>query len=189
MTRDKISFFASHFYERGQRVKLNYEGQVAEDNLIFDSNFESANLLAVFKVILYFTKVGEDSYDLVLQNDTNSGGYTQWFNFKVSCGFWKGTVTFNIVNFVLLPYIKYKKRALYKQGMKPLARSIYDKDWKRSCYNCEYYSNQMRMQARKGKYYKTLSFKYDFNFDNDTVQFSSCFPYSYTTLCNWLNGL
>ena len=86
--------------------------------------------------------------------------------------------------------IKYKKKALYKSGMKPLARSlIYDKDWKRSSYACEYYANEMRIEGRKSKYYKTLGFKYDFNFDNDTVQFCSCFPYTYTTLCNWMSSL
>ena len=93
MLRDKVSFYASHFYQRADKDKLVYEGQLFEDNLIFDSGFETANLLAVFKM-------GENKYDLVMQNDTNSGGYTQWFNFKVSNGKWRGTVTFNIVNFV-----------------------------------------------------------------------------------------
>ena len=74
--------------------------------------------------------------------------------------------------------------------MKPLARSLVnDKNWKRSFHGIEYFANEMRMEGRKGKYYKTLSFKYDFNFNNDNVQFSSCYPYSYADLCHWLQTL
>ena len=47
-----------------------------------------------------------------MQNDTNTGGYTQWFNFKVSNGKWKGTITFNLVNFVKM-IIFSTKRKLY----------------------------------------------------------------------------
>ena len=47
-------------------------------------------------------QLGEDKYHLVLQNDTNSGGYTQWFNFRVSNGKRRGSVTFSIVNLVSL---------------------------------------------------------------------------------------
>ena len=72
--------------------------------------------------------------------------------------------------------------------MKPLTRSlVYDKDWKRSSYNCNYYVNEMKIEGRKGKYYKTLTFRYDFNFENDTVQFCPCFPYTYSMLCNWIS--
>ena len=46
------------------------------------------------------TKTGEDMYDLVLHNDTNSSGYTQWFNFIVSNGGKAGTLCFRIINFV-----------------------------------------------------------------------------------------
>jgi hypothetical protein len=35
-----------------------------------------------------------------MQNDTNSSGYTQWFNFIANNHFFKGCVKFNIVNFV-----------------------------------------------------------------------------------------
>ena len=59
--------------------------------------------------------MGEDVYDLVMQNDSNSGGYTQWFNFKVSNGKWKGTVTFNIVNFVYMSIFSTKRRLCTKR--------------------------------------------------------------------------
>ena len=45
------------------------------------------------------------------------------------------------------------------------------------------------MQARKAKYYKILSFKYDFNFENDRVQFCSSYPYSTQTLEKFVNGI
>lgn len=41
----------------------------------FDSRFECGNLL-------YAYRVNENEYDLVLQNDTNTKGYNQWFYFS-----------------------------------------------------------------------------------------------------------
>lgn len=49
--------------------------------------------------------------------------------------------------------------------------------------------NQIQMEGRKAKYYKTLSFKYDFVFENDTVQFCSIFPYSYDNLNSFVKEL
>lgn len=81
-----------------------------------------------------------------MQNDINSGGYTQWFNFMVGNGEFKGTIKFNIVNFVPNTLIQYKKDSLFKSGMKPLTKSIvYDKSWKRNCHNVEYYTSEIRM--------------------------------------------
>lgn len=53
----------------------------------------------------------------------------------------------------------------------------------------EYYINEFKMEGRKRKYYKTLSFNYDFIFANDTVQFSSVYPYSYERLFNWVKDI
>ena len=44
--------------------------------LEFDSKFESGNLATAIYV-------SPQEYDLTLQNDTNTRGYTQWFYFKV----------------------------------------------------------------------------------------------------------
>lgn len=44
--------------------------------LIFESRFESGNLLAAIKIT-------DNEYDLVLQNDINTNGHTQWFFFRV----------------------------------------------------------------------------------------------------------
>ena len=49
----------------------------AEDRtLLFESRFESGNLdIAV--------KVSDSEYNLILQDDVNTNGYTQWYFFKV----------------------------------------------------------------------------------------------------------
>lgn len=61
--------------------------------LEFDSRFESGNLLSAFRK--------EDNvYDLILENDINTKGNTQWFFFLVKNTRRGETVTFNIMNFV-----------------------------------------------------------------------------------------
>lgn len=61
--------------------------------LVFDSKFESGNLYAVFSR-------QENVYDLVMQNDINTKGYTQWFFFSVTNTRVNQMARFNIVNFV-----------------------------------------------------------------------------------------
>ena len=55
--------------------------------------------------------MGEDNYDLILQNDTNTKGYNQWFYFSFEFGSVR-EVSFNIVNFI-------KKKSLFSLGVKP----------------------------------------------------------------------
>jgi hypothetical protein len=45
-------------------------------------------------------KISEDEYDLVMQNDSNTGGYTQWFNFMIGNRKRRGTIKLRIINFV-----------------------------------------------------------------------------------------
>ena len=45
--------------------------------LVFESRFESGNLLASMKV-------SDSEYDMFLQNDINTNGHTQWYFFRVS---------------------------------------------------------------------------------------------------------
>ena len=45
-------------------------------------------------------KTGENQYDLILQNDLNTCGYTQWFYFVVKNSDKNRTCRFNIVNLV-----------------------------------------------------------------------------------------
>lgn len=64
-----------------------------DSTLIFESRFESGNLLAA-------SKKEENQYQLILQNDTNTNGYNQWFYFRVSNTKKSTKVKFNIINLV-----------------------------------------------------------------------------------------
>ena len=81
---------------------IPFQKQIASDDftLEFDSVFESGNLAVAIKV-------SENEYNLILQNDINTNGHTQWFYFKVKSKFKKRTaVKFNLINL-------YKPKSLY----------------------------------------------------------------------------
>ena len=62
-------------------------------------------------------KVGPFEYNLLLSNDFNTKGHTQWFYFKVVSKLPRGQVIkFNIVNLT-------KPTSLYSYGMKPCVYS------------------------------------------------------------------
>jgi hypothetical protein len=154
----------------------NYKIEGPEDKtLLFESRFESGNLYLA-------TKVSEQEYDLLMQNDTNTVGHTQWFYFKVQntrAGF---PVKFNILNYN-------KPDSMFNYGMKV---SVYSEriaeeketGWHRACTDISYFKNQVRKDFQFTRYYNTLTFTYEFEYDNDTVFFAYCFPYSYTDLQN-----
>ena len=75
-------------------IKPYYQLTSPEDNtLIFESRFESGNLCMAIKL-------SEWEYDLLMQNDINTEGYTQWFYFRVTNTKACSSVKFNILNFV-----------------------------------------------------------------------------------------
>lgn len=86
----------------GMNPKIKHEN----DELIFDSNFESGNLDMVIK-----TK--PLNYDLYMRVDTNTRGHHQWFYFSIETPktFEHQTVTFRVVNFT-------KPQSLYTSGMR-----------------------------------------------------------------------
>ena len=53
--------------------------------------------------------------------------------------------------------------------------------WHRACTDINYFKNNIRKGETK-RFYYTLTFTYDFEYDNDTVFFAYCFPYSYKDL-------
>ena len=75
--------------------------------LVFESRFESGNLALASKVKLFYVKiyfwikVSDNEYNLLLQNDTNTDKYSQWFFFQVTNTVKGMNVTFNILNYVL----------------------------------------------------------------------------------------
>lgn len=81
-----------------------------DPTLIFESRFESGNLLVAIQV-------SEDEYDLVLQNDINTNGHTQWYFFRVANTRKGHKVRFNIINLA-------KPDSLYNQGMRVLSYSM-----------------------------------------------------------------
>jgi len=81
------------------------------NTLEFDSVFESGNLAIAIKV-------EDNEYNLLLQNDLNTNGHTQWFYFRVKSNFnKKTTVKFNILNL-------YKPKSLFQYGMRILTLDV-----------------------------------------------------------------
>ena len=152
-----------------------------DTTLIFESRFESGNLFAAFKI-------SENYYQLVVQNDTNTNGYSQWFFYRVAGGRKGQIVYFNIINLM-------KEYSLFNKGMKV---SIYSekkadkekKGWDKGGINIEYYRNSLFKYVREQKRsLSSLSFSYEFEYDNDTVYFANTVPYTYTDLFKELNDL
>ena len=154
-----------------------------DNTLIFESRFESGNLLAAFRT------EDENSYQLYLQNDTNTTGYIQWFFFRVTNTKKGRKVNFNIINML-------RKTCIYNHGLKIMTYSTMAAQkenigWHRDCYNSIYYSNNLFVynnnNASKKRNLHSLSFDYEFKYDNDTVYFANCIPYFYSTLMKELN--
>lgn len=77
-----------------ERMEPYYQPTSPRDTtLVFESRFESGNLCMAIKVSKW-------EYDLLMQNDVNTEGYTQWFYFQVSNTTAKSSIKFNIINFV-----------------------------------------------------------------------------------------
>ncbi|CAG9335829.1 unnamed protein product [Blepharisma stoltei] len=163
-------------------VKCEYTLVAPTENvLIFDSKFESGNL---WKAI----KISENEYNLYLEYDYGTKGHTQWFYFSIKSYKRNHRVTLNIVNLS-------KYDSLYNNGMKPLVNSTekYKNSgiqWHRAGENISYFRNNLNCKEdRKRNHAYTLSFIYNFEYENDLVYFAHCYPYTYTDLKNLLNSL
>ena len=148
-----------------------------DKTLLFESRFESGNLLCAFRT------EEENKYQLVLQNDTNTTGYIQWFFFRVSNTQKGRKVNFNIINML-------RSTCLYKKGLKIMTYSkLQAKNenigWHRDCTNIMYYTNNLftyNDNSKKKRSLSSLSFDYEFKYDNDKVYFANCIPYFYSKL-------
>lgn len=80
----------------------------AENEVIFNGNFEGGNLDAVVRV-----QKGE--YDVFMRIDSNTRGHNQWYDFKVRNRGQLQKIRINIVNFK-------RRKTLYQRGMKPFVR-------------------------------------------------------------------
>ncbi|CAD8208043.1 unnamed protein product [Paramecium pentaurelia] len=152
------------------------------DQLKFDSNFESGNLFCAFKK-------AENVYDLILQNDINTRGNTQWFFFSVTGAKAGQTVQFNLLN-------QLKSNSLFNEGLQPAIYSIKEneinkKEWSRGGFNISYFKSSFIKeypQTMRAKYYQ-LRFSYTFKYNNDKVYFAHSYPYTYTNLLEFLNTI
>lgn len=137
---------------------------------VFDSKFESGNLDLAVKLA-----DRDNYYKLFLRPDTNSNGHIHWFYFSIS-GAKKGeTATLNIANFT-------KYTSLFEQGFRPSVFSL-EKftsrkvGWQRGGKDIKY--NKI---IRRGRYFFTLEFNFEFEYDNDTVWFATSIPYTYSMM-------
>ena len=148
-----------------------------DKTLIFESRFESGNLLAAIKI-------SDNEYDLILQNDINTNGNTQWYFFRVSNTTPGLKVKFNMINMA-------KPDSLYNYGMKILSFSRIEKDkedlgWHRVGENINYYGNNFKRDAsglvRYSRNFYTFTFTQTYKHKDDSVFYSHCFPYTYSDL-------
>lgn len=151
----------------------------SDRTLVFESRFESGNLAGA-------AKLTHSEYNLLVQNDINSRGHTQWFYFKVSNTESECTVKFNIVNFA-------KPDSLYNSGMKVLVYSQRrvertGEGWVRECENILYYPNGVLRELSSHKSLHTLTFRYTFPYTDDTVYFAYSLPYTYSELQGLLDN-
>ena len=151
--------------------------------LQFESRFESGNLLCAFKTEETPKKI---NYQLLLQNDTNTTGYIQWFFFRVTNVKKKKKVNINIINML-------RKTSMYSHGLKIMCYSqkkseIENIGWHRGGTNVMYYPNNLYFYSndRKRNLF-SLSFDYEFAYDDDTVFFANCIPFFYSDLMKDLN--
>ena len=93
---------------------------------------------------------------------------------------------FNILNLS-------KPDSLFNEGMKILVYSekqSEDKDigWHRSCNKISYFHNGIKKEQLLILSFN-LTFTYEFLYDDDTVYFAYCYPYSYSDLTDDLTKL
>lgn len=143
-------------------------------------------------------------YNLYLKDDTNSdNSLTQWFYFGCT-NIKAGTVVkLNMLNLM-------KDDSLYNMGMQPFVYSQKRHlqgdgvQWHREGFNIEYYFNDLTIRTSnvtmdmkfdpryvgtvqdKFKKTSTLSFSYEFKYDNDIVFFAHFAPYSYSDVFRYL---
>ena len=170
----------SKYYEK--LGKFYTPASPTDNTLVFESRFESGNLGKA-------TQMGEYVYDLELRHDFNSFNLllTQWYFFRVSNTRKNVEYTFNIVNLS-------KPDSSYSQGMKPLLYS--EKNYKATCngwfrggYDIRYFQTPVKIKKISGNEVTTytLSFKVVFQYDNDIIYLSHCYPYTYSDLVAFLN--
>lgn len=150
-----------------------------EGELGFDSNFDSGNLDRV--------SVGNaGEYNLFVNADTNTKGYSQWFYFAVTGGIKESAVTFNILNCV-------KTKSLFRSKARPMVYSTIEHtvngvEWSADTFDVSYKKNDI-VRNNKGECYHTLSFSYRFKHAGDKVYFAYTRPYTLSRYLSLLKSI
>ncbi|XP_046856969.1 cytosolic carboxypeptidase 2-like isoform X2 [Xenia sp. Carnegie-2017] len=131
-------------------------------------------------------KIGRYDYQLWLSTDLYTEKYTQWFYFRVE-NIEPGKVyRFTIMNLM-------KSSSLYSMGMKPLMyseRQAKGIGWRRVGSNIKYYKNELTREDGKGEHSLfSLSWTVVFPHSRDRCYFAHCYPYTYTTLQEYVSKL
>ncbi|KAM9302117.1 cytosolic carboxypeptidase 2 [Gastrophryne carolinensis] len=143
---------------------------ISNNDLQFESRFESGNLQKA-------VKVGAYDYELTLRTDLYTSKHTQWFYFQVKNTKKGIPYRFTITNLM-------KSNSLYNAGMKPLLYSEQDaavrgEGWKREGKDIKYCRNP---HSQGGRSLYLLTWSFEFPHDNDTCYLAHCFPYTYSDL-------
>ena len=151
-----------------------YVLQIPDDNLTltFNSKFESGNLSKAIKLSDY-------EYNLIIRSDFHSEGNNHWYYFSVQNPR-KTSVTFHIQNMK-------KHDVLYKSGMKPAVLSIKHKNTTGTSWHRD--GNSISYKPNTSNDYFTLTFTYNFRYEEDTVYFAYSYPYTFSDLSEYLNQI
>ena len=135
--------------------------------------------------------MAEYEYDILLKNDFNTNGHTQWYLFQLQNVRKGPKYKFNVINF-------YKRSSMYGSGLRPLLYSnkfAQEKNmgWHRTGSDISYSRNEYQYFKGGSKKivrpYYTLSFILEFVHDDDTCYLAHCFPYTYTDLQRFLTKI
>ena len=123
--------------------------------------------------------MGANEFDLILQNDMNTKGNTQWFYFRISRPPKNTSIRLNIVNMR-------KPDSLFNYGMLPCLHSLQEerrnkKGWFRAGKDVRYFRNQHQIENSK-RYYYTLTFTVSTAHEDDVIRIAQSFPYTYSQL-------
>ena len=162
-----------------KKYPQDYTLVIPNNTLRFSSKFESGNLQKAIKI-------NDNEYRLLLEHDTETLGYTQWYFFSVKPYKNRHKIRFNITNLM-------KYESLYNEGMKPLVFSHKEYlqkniNWKRNCSEVSYFPNSFPRQNGNKNYF-TLTFSYTFESSEDIIYFAYSYPYTYTDLFDYINNL
>ena len=123
---------------------------------------------------------------MILQNDFNTKGNTQWFYFRIKNPPKNKNIKLNIVNMQ-------KTDSLFNYGMKPCIFSLgqwseFGKGWTRGGNHIKYFKNG-NLVENSYKYYYTLTFTISTSHEYDVIRIAQNYPYTTLDLQKYLEGL